>query len=49
MALEDILNGKIPEVPFKVTIDDKSIMKLSIAAVMVVTICMMIGFLLSKK
>jgi hypothetical protein len=44
-AVEKLL-GKIPEVPFTVTVDDRSIIRISIAAVIVVTICMLLAAVL---
>ena len=49
MLLDDLLKGKVPDVPLKVTIDDKSIMKFSIAAVMVVTITILLAHLLRSN
>ncbi len=44
-VIEQLL-GKIPEVPFTVTVDDRSIIRISIAAVIVVTICLLLTQLL---
>lgn len=46
--LNTIQNGKIPEVPFKVTVDNDSIIKIAVAAVMAATIIILIGQLVKK-
>lgn len=45
-VLQNILDGNIPEVPFTVTVDDHSIIRISIAAVIVVTICLLLAQLI---
>ncbi|GEM_PF-3828303 len=46
--LQNLLDGNIPDVPFTVTIDDHSIIRISIAAVIVVTICLLLSQLIHK-
>lgn len=48
MSIKDLI-GTVPEVPFKVTIDNDSIIKISVAAVLVVTICMLISAVIKIK
>jgi hypothetical protein len=48
MDIGDII-GKIPDVPFKVTVEDSTIMRISVASIMVAVIVMLIGTLLHAK
>jgi hypothetical protein len=46
--IQQFLDGKIPTVPFTVSIEDKSIIKVSVAVVIVVTICILISKIVKK-
>lgn len=49
-VLDLITGGKpLPEVQFNVTVDDKSIAKIGVAAVIVVVLCLLIARLLKTK
>lgn len=48
MLLDNIIKGEIPEVPFKVTVDDKSILKIAAAAIMAAVVIMLVHTLLKK-
>lgn len=46
--IEDILGGKLPDVPIAVKIDNESIVKIAVAAVIVVTICILVSKLFNR-
>lgn len=47
-AIQQILSGELPEVPFTVTVDDQSIIRMSVAAIIVVTICVLLSQLIQS-
>lgn len=46
--LQSIIDGKLPDVPIEVKIDNESIVKIAVAAVIVVTICILVSKLFNK-
>jgi len=40
--------GDVPEVPVKIVVDDQSIVRLAVAAVIVVALCLLITKLINK-
>jgi hypothetical protein len=48
-VVSEILNGKVPEVPFTVKVEDSSIIKLSVAAVIAATIIILVAALVKRK
>lgn len=49
MIKDLLLDGKVPEVPFTIMVDDKTILKLSIAAIMVATIILLVSAVIKNK
>jgi hypothetical protein len=47
--LDILKTGKVPEVPFKVTIDNDSILKIAVAAIVAATIIILIAHLVKRS
>lgn len=47
--LDILKTGKVPTVPFKVTVDNDSVVKLAVAAVLTATIIILVSQLVRKK
>ena len=44
--LTQLAEGKVPEVPLKLQVDNESIIKLAVTAVIVATLCLLISHLI---